>query len=110
MSRRAIGGFALSVLISLCVPSQAEEAKITIIRPPPLAVKISPPREVVSIVSDRHDNRSVNQAVAVTIVTVASPYYGDRYRWSGIWDGRYDWAGYGLRGGTRAYSGPRYPF
>lgn len=45
MSRRAIGGLALFVLIAFCLPAQAEEAKITIIRPPPLAVKISPPSE-----------------------------------------------------------------
>ena len=110
MSRKAIGGLALSVLISLCVPSQAEEAKITIIRPTPLAVKASPSREVVSIVNDRHDNRSVNQAVAITIVTVADPLYGDRYRRWGNGNPRRIYTGYGYWGGTAVYSGPRYPF
>jgi len=108
MSRKAIGGLALFALLSLCPSSQAEEAKITIIRPPPLAVKISPPREVVKVVNDRHDDRSVNQAVAITIVTVANPNFG--YRW---WDNGYprrDWSRYGLWGETAVYSGPRYPF
>jgi len=109
MSRKAIGGLALSLLISLCLPARAEEAKITIIRPPPLAVNISAPREV-SVVTETHDNRSVNQAVAVTIVSVANPFYGDRYpRWI-YGTPRRLWTGYGLWGGTAVYSGPRYPF
>jgi len=96
MSRKAIGGFALFAVVSLCLPARAEEAKITIIRPPPLAVNISAPREV-SVVTETHDNRSVNQAVAITIVTVATPYYGNRYRVWNDWTGRYQWTGYGLR-------------
>ena len=109
MSRKAIGGLALSALIFLCVPSQAEETKITIIRPPPLAVEISPPREV-SVVTETHDNRTVNQAVAITVMTVANPFYGDRYRWWGNGNPRRIYTGYGFWGGTAVYSGPRYPF
>lgn len=110
MSCKAIVGLALSTLVSLCLPVQAEDTKITIIRPPPLAVNISPPREEVSVVNANRDNRSINQAVTVTVVTVATPYYGNRYRLWNDWSGRYEWTGYGLRGGTRTYSGPRYPF
>jgi hypothetical protein len=108
MSCKAIGGLALLTLMSLCLPAQAEQAEITIIRPPALAVKASPSREVVSIVNDRHDNRSVNQAVSITIVTVDNPYYGGRYRWWG--NPRRVYTGYGYWGGTAVYSGPRYPF
>jgi hypothetical protein len=108
MSCKAIGGLALFTLMSLCLPVQAEDAKITIIRPPPLALKASPSREVVSIVSDRHDNRSVNQAVSITIVSVGNPYYADRYRWWG--NPRRVYTGYGHWGGTAVYSGSRYPF
>ncbi|MBL8907643.1 MAG: hypothetical protein JNM20_13290 [Rhizobiales bacterium] len=110
MFRRAIGGLALLGFVSLCLPAQAEEARITIIRPPPLAVKISLPREVVKIVNDRHDDRSVHQAVAITIVTVANPYFGDRYRWWASGYPRRGWGRYGWWGETAVYSGPRYPF
>jgi len=109
MSRKAIGGLAVLTLISLCLPSQAEEAKITIIRPPPLAVKISPPSEA-RVVSETGAYKPVNQAVVISITTVAAPYYAGRYRWWSNWEGRYEWTGYGLRGGPRVYSGPRYPF
>jgi hypothetical protein len=109
MSRKAIAGLAFSVLISLCVPSQAEEAKITIIRPPPLAVEIPPPREA-SVVTETHDNRSVNQAVAITIVTVANPFYGTGDRWWSNWNGRRNGTIYHQRGGPQLYTGPLYPF
>ena len=106
MSRKAIGGFALIALVSLCLPAQAEDSNVTIIRPPPLAVNISPPREAVSVVNANRDNRSINQAVTVTVVTLATPYYGNRYRSWSEWRGGYPWTDYGLRN----YGGPRYPF
>jgi hypothetical protein len=108
MSRKAIGGFVLSTLILLCVPSQAEETQVKIIRPPPLAMEMSRPR--FRDIYESHEDTTVNQAVAVTIITVANPYVGDRYR---RWDNpnpRRIYTGYGLWGGTAVYSGPRYPF
>ncbi|MBL8893003.1 MAG: hypothetical protein JNJ53_00285 [Rhizobiales bacterium] len=109
MSRRAIGGLVLFGLISLSLPAHAEEAKITIIRPPPLAVPVSLPREV-SVVTESHDNRTVNQAVAITVVTVANPFFGYRHGWWGYGNPRRIYTGYGYWGGTAVYSGPRYPF
>ena len=109
MSRKAIGGLALFALISLCLPAQAEDVKITIIRPPPLAVKMPEPREV-SVVTESHDNRTVNQAVAITVVTVANPFFGSRSGWWGYGNPRRIYTGYGYWGGTAVYSGPRYPF
>ena len=107
MSRKAFGGLALVALISLCLPVQAEEAKVTIIRPPPLAVKIAPPSEA-SAVSQTGAYKPINQAVTVTIVTNGNPYYGDRYRWWG--NPRRIYTSYGFWGGTAIYGGPRYPF
>lgn len=109
MSRKAIGGLVLSGLISLCLPAQAEDAKITIIRPPPLAAKMPAPREV-SVVTETHDNRTVNQVVTISVVTVANPYFGGRYGWWGNWYPRRVYSGNGYWGGTNVYSGPRYPF
>jgi hypothetical protein len=98
MSRKGILFCAGCFMLSMA-PAYADETGINIIYPPPreesVAAESPPPAKV------------LNQSVTVAIITVARPY-GGGYWYRPRWDAR--WTGYGLRGGDRSYSGPRYPF
>jgi len=100
MSRKAIAAFWLFLLPAISAPVSADEPGVTIIYPPA--------REVVAA-EQAVPAKVIKQTVAVTIVTVARPVVSQPFGWE-RWGGDHTWTGWGLRGGSRTYSGPRYPF
>jgi len=100
MSRKAIAAFSFLLLPLISGPASADEPGVTIIYPPA--------REVVA--AERTvPAKVIKQTVAVTIVTVTRPVVSQPCGWE-RWGGDHSWTGWGLRGGSRTYSGPRYPF
>ena len=100
MSRKGILFCAGCFMLSMA-PAYAGDTGINIIYPPPreeaVVAEASPPAKV------------LNQSVTVAVITVTGyqPFASGSW-YKPRWNDR--WTGYGLRGGTQTYSGPRYPF
>jgi hypothetical protein len=100
MSRKGILFFAGCLMLSMA-PAYADETGINIIYPPP--------RDEAVAMDAQPATKALNQTVTVAVITVTStqPFAAGSW-YQPRWDNR--WTGYGLRGGDRSYSGPRYPF